>query len=68
MHYTTGQLDPQGQLQNSLQRPLCYRNGYESPLPKAVLHRRLERVGTAEFRVDDNEPYRPVHYDGQTNQ
>ena len=52
----------------NIQEPLGQRYGHEPRLPKAVLYCRLERVGPAELRVDDNQADGPVDDDGEANE
>ena len=51
-----------------IQEPLRQRYGYKSRLPKAMLYRRLERVGPAELGIYYDQSYRPVHHDGEADQ
>jgi hypothetical protein len=51
-----------------VQQPLRQRDGHQPRPPEAVLHRRLEGVGAAELRVDDNETDGPVNDDGEANE
>lgn len=51
-----------------LQEPLGERNSYKPRLAKAVLYCRLEGVGAAELRVDDDQANGPVHDYGEANE
>lgn len=51
-----------------VQYPLGQRNGNEPRLAKAMLDSRLERVGAAQFRVDDYKLDSPIDGHGEADQ
>jgi hypothetical protein len=51
-----------------VQCPLSNRDCNETGAAEAMLHSGLEGIGTAHLGVDNDEPYRPVHQHGQTNE
>jgi hypothetical protein len=51
-----------------VQQPLRQRDGHQPRPAKTVLHRRLEGVGAAKLRVDDNQAYGPVYDDGEADE
>ena len=52
----------------NVQEPLREGYRYQPRFPKTVLYRGLERVGTAELGVYDDESYGPVYYDGKADE
>lgn len=51
-----------------IQYPLRQRNCHQPRLPETVLDSRLERIGAAEFRIDDYELDRPINGYGEADE
>ena len=51
-----------------VQEPLRDGDGNKTGFPKAMLYRRLERVGAAKLRIDHDQTNGPVHDDCEPNE